>query len=421
MKEKIVVGIIIGALIVLGSIGYAAKPYEGVLVRVISQPRPEWDVIKEYVPEFEAQTGINVSITFFAEAERRAKERLDASTGTGIYQVYYLDETNVAEFGAAGWVLPILDYYPQEYDFDDFIPAWREIATYEGVPYFAPTVGMGDLLMYRKDVFAAAGYLVPKTLDEYLEMTKKLHHPPTIYGNVTRGSRATNWWRWGTFFYAFGGKYLQDNNPVFNSPEAVEATKYYMELVKYGPPGGSTFDWGGCIESFRAGKVVSFIDADVFYDWCEDPEKSNIVGKVGYAAPPAGPAGAFAAGCTHGMGISASGCKTEKVRKAAGLFIAWATSKQNEIRRLENGVATSYGRTSTLCSPQMAEIIPPFFVKALEERAAVTRITYMRRPQWPEIAENLGIILEELLTGGRTDIKAALDESVEYAKEALAR
>lgn len=421
MKRVVVTAFVLLMMFISAIVFAQSKPYEGITVTVISQPRPEWDIIQKYVPDFEAETGIKVDIKFFAEPERRAKERLDASTGAGVYQVYYMDETNVSEFASAGWVYPILDYYPSEYDFEDFMPAWRNIASYDGKPYYAPTVGMGDFLLYRKDILTEKGFSVPKTLDEYMEAIKKLNDPPNLYGNVTRGTRATNWWRWGTYFYAFGGKYLDGDTPVFNSPEAVKATEYYIELVKNAPPGCSTYDWGECIEAFRAGKVAFFIDADVFYDWCEDPEKSNIVGKVGYTAPPAGPAGAFSAGCTHGMGISVSGCKTEEVRKAAALFIAWATSKDMEIKRIENKVISSYARTSTLNSPQMAKVLPQFLMKALEERAAVTGITYMRRPQWPEIAEQLGIVLEELLTGTKTDVKAALDEAVEYATEALNR
>lgn len=389
------------------------------VISVVSQPRPEWDLMQKLLPNFIKETGINVEIKFFAEAERRSKERLDAATGAGVYQIYYMDETNVSEFASAGWVLPILKYYPQNFDFKDFIPAWVNIASYEGVAYFAPVIGMGDFLMYRKDILKEKGISVPKTLDQYMSAVKRLNDPPKIYGNVTRGARTTNWWRWGTFFFALGGKYLDGNKPVFNSPEAVEATKLYMDMVKNAPPGTATFDWGECGEAFRSGKAVFFIDADAFYDWNEDPKKSNIAGKVGYAAPPAGPAGAFSAGAVHGLGISASGCKTEATRRDAARFIAWATSKENEMNRLKNGIVSVYARTSTLESPAMAKAVPGFLIEALKARAKVTGITYMRKPQWPQISEKLGITLEEILTGSRTDIQGALDEAVAFAEESL--
>ena len=34
--------------------------------------------------------------------------------------MYYIDEANVAEFAVNNWLIPIKDYYPEEYDFADF-------------------------------------------------------------------------------------------------------------------------------------------------------------------------------------------------------------------------------------------------------------------------------------------------------------
>ena len=55
------------------------------------------------------------------------------------------------------WVRPLLDYYPKEYDYDDFDPGRRKVATYDGVAYFAPLTGGTDLMVYRKDLLEKAG------------------------------------------------------------------------------------------------------------------------------------------------------------------------------------------------------------------------------------------------------------------------
>jgi multiple sugar transport system substrate-binding protein len=41
----------------------------------------------------------------------------------------------VAEFAAAEWVLPLLDYYPKEYDYDDFLAGRKAVATIESQHY----------------------------------------------------------------------------------------------------------------------------------------------------------------------------------------------------------------------------------------------------------------------------------------------
>jgi len=40
-------------------------------------------------------------------------------------------------------------------------------------------------------------------------------------------------------------------------------------------------------------------------------------------------------------------------------------------------------------------------------------------PQWSQIGDYLGVILEELFVGTRTDIEASLDEAAGYAVKVL--
>ncbi|MEI6157233.1 MAG: sugar ABC transporter substrate-binding protein, partial [Atribacterota bacterium] len=120
MKTIVKILLITSLLALLTCASYAAeKPYEGITINVIAQPRPEWDLIQKDIPTLEQETGMKINIRYFDELERRSKERLDASMGTGSYQVYYLDEANIPEFGNAGWVYPIKDYFPEKYDFND--------------------------------------------------------------------------------------------------------------------------------------------------------------------------------------------------------------------------------------------------------------------------------------------------------------
>ena len=70
-------------------------------------------------------SGASFNIDYLNENDRRAKSRADAST-IGKYNVYYIDEANVALFAKSKWVLPLLDYYPKEYDYADFDPGRRK-------------------------------------------------------------------------------------------------------------------------------------------------------------------------------------------------------------------------------------------------------------------------------------------------------
>ena len=125
-------------------------------LRVLAQPRDGLTLLEKYKDEFKKLSGASFDIDYLNENDRRAKSRADAST-VGKYNVYYIDEANVALFASSKWVVPLLDYYPKEYDFADFDPGRQKVATYEGKVYFAPLTGGGDLLVYRKDLLEKAG------------------------------------------------------------------------------------------------------------------------------------------------------------------------------------------------------------------------------------------------------------------------
>ena len=82
-------------------------------IRVIGQPIPTIPFLDSQKGEFEKKWNTKVEIQQFGENDRRAKSRLDASQGTGAYQVYYIDEANVAEYAASKWVLPLLDLHAE--------------------------------------------------------------------------------------------------------------------------------------------------------------------------------------------------------------------------------------------------------------------------------------------------------------------
>ncbi|WEX08642.1 extracellular solute-binding protein [Chelativorans sp. AA-79] len=390
-------------------------------LNVIAQGMPAVTALDEHLSEFNEKWGTQVRITLLGENERRAKSRLDASTGAGSYQVLYIDEANLAEYVSAGWVYPLADVVPAEYDLSDFRTDLSNVATVDGVQYFAPFVGGGDILMYRKDVLQAADIDAPQTLDELSAAIKAVDDPKNgLHGWAARGQRGSgmNVWRWTPFFRAMGGEWMDGDLPAFNGEAGVEATTLYMELMEYAPPGVGTFNWSDSVEAFRGGQVAFLIESDVFGPWMEDEQKSSVVGKVGYAPPPDP---LPSAGWAHGWAVSSVGAKEDCVRTVAGDFVGWATSKEMEQKRLEAGIASDIGRTSTLQSDAFKALVPAEYIEALLATADKTSLLIMASPAWPEIGDNLGLALEELFTGTRDDVQAALDEAAFNAEDSLQR
>ena len=390
-------------------------------VRLIAQGVPSVQHAEKYLDEFNAKWETEVKITYLGENERRAKSRLDASTGAGAYHIYYIDEANVAEFASSNWIHPLAEALPAEYDIADFRVDLSNVAKYEGVQYFAPLFGGGDLMMYRADLLEAAGIEPPKTLDELVTAIKKVHSPDDkIYGWTARGQRGSgmNVWRWTPFFRAMGGEWLDDGNPAFNSEAGVKATELYAGLMDYAPPGVGTFTWSDSVEAFRSGQVVFAIESAVLGLWMEDEEKSVVAGKIGYAPPPDP---LPSAGYAHGLAVSKVAANDGCEKLVASDLVGWMTSKEMEARRVADGITSDIGRQSTLNSEGYLAGVPKQYVSAIEEAGPKTNLLIMASPSWPEIGDNLGLVLEEVFTGGRSDIAGALDEAAFNAEDVLRR
>lgn len=66
---------------------------------------------------------------------------------------------------------------PDPNDIKIFRVDLANVASHNGVQYFTPFVGGGDVLMYRKDVLEAKGIALPKTLDELVAAIKTTNDP----------------------------------------------------------------------------------------------------------------------------------------------------------------------------------------------------------------------------------------------------
>ncbi|MFK8076249.1 MAG: sugar ABC transporter substrate-binding protein [Granulosicoccus sp.] len=384
-------------------------------VRILAQPRDGLTLLEQSAAEFKALSGVNFQMDYLNENDRRAKSQADAST-IGKYNVYYVDEANLALFASTGWIEPLLNHYPEEYDFADFDPGRQATATFDGTVYFAPIQGGGDLLIYRKDLLEKAGLEVPTTLEEFKNAVKTMHDPSNgIYGVGLRGQRGSgaNVWRWMPYFRGFGGEWFDENGkPAMNSDAAVKATETYLELFEYSAPGTRTGSWDESTGAFRSGQIAIIVESAPLGGISLDKSQSQVADLVGFARPPAPLTGG---GYAHGFAVGSKANKSNLEKDCAGLWIAWATSKEQELRRLEAGQSGELNRSSIFNSAQFAEVFGEELPAALEDTANVTTVNFWQDANWPELGNQWGIILEELIAGTRTDINEALSELEEFA------
>jgi multiple sugar transport system substrate-binding protein len=389
-------------------------------VKVLAQPRDGLTLLEDYVDEFKALSGAGFQIDYLNEGDRRSKSQADASI-IGKYNVYYVDEANLARFASSGWIAPLMDHYPAEYDYADFDAGRQATATYDGKVWFAPILGGGDLMIYRKDLLAAAGIEPPTTLAELKAAVKALHNPSEgIYGFGLRGKRGSgdNVWRWMPYFKGMGGEWFVDGKPAMNSAAAVKATETYLELFKYSAPGTQTGSWDESTGAFRSGQIALIIESAPLGGITLDKTQSSVADLVGFAPPPSPLTGG---GFAHGFAVGTKANPSVAAKDCAGLFVAWSTSKENELRRLAKGQAGELNRNSVIGSPQFSATFGDELPAALAATAEKTAVNFWQDARWPELGSKWGIILEELITGSRTDVQGGLDELETFAKKLAAK
>lgn len=105
-----------------------------------------------------------------------------------------------------------------------------------------PTDGWGQVLIYRRDLFEAAGLDAPTDYDKIMAAAQALHDPGNSFYGIVAATDPGAVFTQQTFehFALANGVRLTDDegNVTLNTPEMIEALAFYTDLVgNYGPPG----------------------------------------------------------------------------------------------------------------------------------------------------------------------------------------
>lgn len=334
MKKYIESALVALALVALGMTGAFAqetspRPYEGQRITLLAGSIPDIiDPLQDLIPEFEAATGIDVEIETVPESQHLTKEQLVLSTGSTEYDVFLTASINAVGYIEPGWFTPIENHLEEDFDLEDFPPLLLELLSHEGQLYGLPIRAETLILMYRADILEELGVPVPTTLAEYEEAAHRLTEetPDNFFGTALRGAKNQGGYTYAYYLRNMGGKFFdEDMNPVLDSVEAAEALEYYVRLAQeYSPRGSAVYAWEDVFSAMQLGRVGMIIESSIQAGTLEDPEKSTVVGNVGYAVPPAGPGGNFPDLKTYGYFISSF----SQNPGAAAEFVTWATGQR---------------------------------------------------------------------------------------------
>ncbi|MCC6175625.1 MAG: sugar ABC transporter substrate-binding protein [Chloroflexi bacterium] len=390
------------------------------------------DAVVKMNPVFEKLTGIKVNYQPTPPLQLREKHILDLSTKAGQFATTWTDPDYVPLYGANGWVDDLAQYLDNPkltdkawFKLDGIFPSWIKSTQWEGKQYSIPFDGATTIHVYRKDVFEQKGLKAPDTLDDLTKTAQALTDPSNnFYGMVYRGFRGPgqNMFIYPSLFLEFGGSWLDSKGkPTVNTPEGVKALTFYSETdQKYAPPGVENWNWPEEVDSFANGITAQFTDGSDLVAVLADPQKSKVVGKVGYARWPAGPTGKRV-GATWNWSLPINSAVPEKTKTATWLYIQWVTSGQfarrTSVDYTEGAKRVGVNRTEIWSDPkfreQMAQYGPEYADVVLTTIEKDSDVTWRpRTPQWPKFGNIMAEAVQKALAK-QASPKDALDEAQE--------
>ncbi len=421
---------IAGAAMTAAAIAGPYDPYKGETVVVNFPAHPHFDAVMKILPQFTAETGIEVEVDQLPYLKMRERQTLELAQDEGEYDLIAYVVFSKADYVYADQLENLARYFMNPmladpaYDADDLIDGYvynigfaggnkgyleGKTGSLFGIPYGSET----SILGYRTDIFEKHGLSVPETYDEMLEIACKIPELEPGMGGLS--SRAASGHHASHAFLLhlapLGGRIFDDAwNPIVNNAAGVEAATALKTIVDCGPEGSASFGFGEALGSFLNGDTAMFLDTTVVAGQINDPKKSQVVGKVGWAMHPMG---VRRGSQTGGFGIGIP--KNAENKDSAFLLMQWLTSKHGDKLVAMQGGNPS--RFSTHADPDVNAKFPHMatFGEALMHADPDWRPII---PVWGKINADLGTTLSKVLTED-LDIQEALDGVAERTRAVM--
>jgi len=406
------------------------QQFKGTQIRVLLNKHPFQAGIEPSLKDFEQLTGIKLITEVYPEDQFRAKVLVELTSGASSIDVFMsMPAQEGLKYIRAGWLQPVDEFLKDtsltapDYNWNDFLDKTRDAMTIEGKLVGPPIQVENAALMYRKDVFSKYGVKVPTTLDELEAAAKALNGKAMTddgqpgFGITLRGKRAAATSQFAGMLHAMGSTWLTPSRePAFTSDEGIKAFDMWGRLLRlYGPPGSENNHWYEASSIFSQGKAAMFVDANSLFPVIEDPQKSKVIGKVGYALYPRGPKGQY--GSTVAVwGLAMP--KSSKNQKAAWLFMQWATAKA-QVMNLQSEKGILGCRESVWKDPKGKGKTPADLAESLMLGSK------MGTPFWnppvvavAEVRDAVGAAIVTSIQGG--DVRAAVNKAAADVKRIMA-
>jgi len=404
--------------------GFNWKQFSGQEINVMLNQHPYAEAIIQRLPEFEQKTGIKVKHSITPEENYFDKLTTALNGRNGNPDVFMTGSYQLWEYAPAEYIQELDSYLGDsnktspDYDVDDIYPGILNADRWDLKP--GSPVGTGNLwalplgfetnvLFYNKRAFEQAGIKEPpKTVDELIEVASKLNgwNGPGSYGIATRGTRswATIHPGYMTLFSMHGAKDFEIENgklvSKLDSPEAIEITEKFTELMKKGGPKDWTnYTWYQVGLDVGAGKAAIGFDADVngFFNNVEDATKE--AGNIAFAPPPLTKEGGTLGANEWVWSIAMNKSSTKK--DAAWMFMQYFTSKEHMLWGATEANVVDPVRKSVWDDPKFISRMEKIdgYVDTFKAVIDNTSIKFTPQPEFFNTTTEWAAALQDIVTG----------------------
>ncbi|MFY9555951.1 MAG: ABC transporter substrate-binding protein [Blastocatellia bacterium] len=383
----------------------------------------EGDALKDAARDYEALTGLRVSIAEFPYDNLFEKELIDLTASTGAYDLIMLDDPWFPRFASEQVLTPLAAFYQKRGHSgpdDDFVRSSIALCKhpYEtGDLYALPYVGNSQLFFYRKDLLEKHNLKEPATWGDVLTAAKTIDEREQsgapgggrMFGYVMRAARGNSavadfmpiFWSFGAEMFDASGK------PMVNSQEGIEALRFMIELGKYAPPGYASFNASEVSAYLLQGTAAMSINWPAWISAFNDPAKSKVVGKMNFGVMP----GAKAEGRAEIGNWLIAIPRGSRNPDAAFDFLLWATAAEQMKKSALTGNPPT--RLSVFTDPELLSKFPSY---PAQLRSLETSKPRPRTPQWNEVENIFGIFLSRANSGELTAEDAMNQANAEILK-----
>ena len=133
----------------------------------------EAEAFQKMVAPFEEETGITVEFTGTRDLPAILTTRVEAGNPPDISAMP--NPGQMVEFAKQGKLLPLATFMDRDDLLSDYSNAWLDLGSYQGQLYaIFISADLKSLVWYNPKAFAAAGYEVPGTWDELMELSDQM-------------------------------------------------------------------------------------------------------------------------------------------------------------------------------------------------------------------------------------------------------